>query len=253
MLRTLRGRALVAVGGVALISALVATVSHSLTGTAPAYPAEDFSTDTAWVVTRILAGDSVEIDRGGVAERVGLVGVNDQGARSREASEGEAQGNAARLTRDLLLGEAVYLRRVPAAGPLNGGSPAYVYRAPDGLFVNLELIRQGYASADARADHALDALFAKYERRARSSGRGLWGADVHDATPRPTTVSATNRPERTIRTISTDPAEITVYMTKTGKKYHTATCKMLRRSKMPSTLAAARLKLTPCSKCSPPK
>lgn len=45
-----------------------------------------------------------------------------------------------------------------------------------------------------------------------------------------------------------------VYITKTGKKYHTSGCSSLRKSKIPITLAEAKAKgHTPCSKCHPPR
>jgi hypothetical protein len=45
----------------------------------------------------------------------------------------------------------------------------------------------------------------------------------------------------------------TVYVTRTGKKYHTATCRYLRSSKIPMKLSdAAKAGYTPCSVCNPP-
>ena len=44
-----------------------------------------------------------------------------------------------------------------------------------------------------------------------------------------------------------------VYITKTGKKYHTATCSYLRQSKIPIELSeAVERGYTPCSRCDPP-
>jgi hypothetical protein len=45
----------------------------------------------------------------------------------------------------------------------------------------------------------------------------------------------------------------TVYVTKTGKKYHTSNCSSLRSSSIPITLSEANQKgYGPCSKCDPP-
>jgi methylphosphotriester-DNA--protein-cysteine methyltransferase len=45
-----------------------------------------------------------------------------------------------------------------------------------------------------------------------------------------------------------------VYITKTGSKYHTATCSSLRKSKIETTLRNAVSKgLGPCSRCDPPE
>jgi hypothetical protein len=52
----------------------------------------------------------------------------------------------------------------------------------------------------------------------------------------------------------TQTKEQTVYVTKTGKKYHTATCRYLAKSKIPISLKDAEAKgYTACSVCRPPK
>jgi hypothetical protein len=48
--------------------------------------------------------------------------------------------------------------------------------------------------------------------------------------------------------------EQTVYITKTGKKYHRATCRYLSKSKIPTSLKDAKANgYTPCSVCRPPE
>jgi hypothetical protein len=48
--------------------------------------------------------------------------------------------------------------------------------------------------------------------------------------------------------------EQTVYITKTGKKYHTATCRYLSRSRIPVSLKDAKGRgYTACSVCRPPQ
>lgn len=49
-----------------------------------------------------------------------------------------------------------------------------------------------------------------------------------------------------------DETQITVYVTKTGTKYHRAGCSYLRRSAIATTLKAAKARYTPCSRCHPP-
>lgn len=46
--------------------------------------------------------------------------------------------------------------------------------------------------------------------------------------------------------------DVTVYVTKTGKKYHRATCSSLRTSKIPIKLSEAKGRYGPCANCSPP-
>ena len=45
----------------------------------------------------------------------------------------------------------------------------------------------------------------------------------------------------------------TVYVTRSGKKYHTGGCSSLRRSKIKISLAEAKQKYGPCSRCNPPR
>jgi len=52
----------------------------------------------------------------------------------------------------------------------------------------------------------------------------------------------------------TETKEQTVYIKKTGKKYHRATCRYLSKSEIPISLKDAKTKgYTPCSVCNPPK
>lgn len=49
-----------------------------------------------------------------------------------------------------------------------------------------------------------------------------------------------------------EPETITVYVTNTGEKYHSAGCQYLRKSSIPISLENAKLSYSPCSKCYPP-
>jgi competence protein ComEC len=52
----------------------------------------------------------------------------------------------------------------------------------------------------------------------------------------------------------TQTKEQIVYITDTGKKYHTATCRSLGKSKIPISLKDAKAQgYTPCSVCKPPQ
>ena len=50
----------------------------------------------------------------------------------------------------------------------------------------------------------------------------------------------------------TDPAKITVYVTRTGGKYHRENCRYLAKSKIPMSLKDAAKKYEPCKVCKPP-
>ncbi len=49
-------------------------------------------------------------------------------------------------------------------------------------------------------------------------------------------------------------AEVTVYITKTGEKYHRDGCQYLRKSQIPISLSDAKARgYSACSKCGPPR
>lgn len=52
--------------------------------------------------------------------------------------------------------------------------------------------------------------------------------------------------------LPSEPETITVYVTNTGEKYHSAGCQYLRKSSIPMALENAKLSYSPCSKCYPP-
>ena len=59
-------------------------------------------------------------------------------------------------------------------------------------------------------------------------------------------------PEPTIK--MTEPQTVTVYITKTGEKYHSDGCQYLKKSKIPIDLDDAISQgYEPCSKCHPPQ
>jgi competence protein ComEC len=54
--------------------------------------------------------------------------------------------------------------------------------------------------------------------------------------------------------VSQDPLSVTVYITKTGRKYHRDGCRYLRQSRITITLKDAKANgYTPCSVCKPPR
>jgi micrococcal nuclease len=62
-----------------------------------------------------------------------------------------------------------------------GRTLAYLYRLRDGLFVNAELLREGYAQAYTVPPNVAHAdEFIALQMRARESRRGLWGACDQD-------------------------------------------------------------------------
>jgi len=118
-------------------------------------------------VTRIIDGDSIEVDIGGVAFRVRYIGIDcpeasdSFGPEATEANRQLVEGKTTRLVKDI--SEVDDFNRLLR----------YVYVGD--LFVNAEMVRLGYARAVSYPpDLAHDELFADMELRARQAGAGLW-------------------------------------------------------------------------------
>jgi hypothetical protein len=157
--------------------------------------------------------------------------------------------------KNLLTGEAVYLEYEPGPSTLDkyGRTLAYLYRVPDGLFINLEIIREGYGHAYTRFPFQYMELFRFYEGKARESTKGLW-ADDASAIGVSSTGTQTDGLSPENPSIPAGSSEVTVYGTRTGSKYHRDGCRYLSKSKIPMTLKQAKERgLTPCSVCNPPK
>lgn len=88
---------------------------------------------------------------------------------------------------NLLDGECVFLKHDPKSKVMDrwGRYLAQVYRAPDGLWVNLELVRQGYGRTTPEYPSSYIELFQTYELRAKLAHKGLW-RDVNAFPPPPT-------------------------------------------------------------------
>ena len=60
-------------------------------------------------------------------------------------------------------------------------------------------------------------------------------------------------PTVTEKKVQVEEEEITVYVTKTGSKYHRAGCRYLSKSSVPISLSDAKSMYSPCSVCDPPR
>ena len=214
------------------------------------YPVENFSSDIVYQVLQVVDGDTVKIDYKGKSTTVRLIGV-DTPETVHPNKPVEAYGKeASNFTKNLLLGESVYLRFDAERTDKYGRMLAYLYRAPDGLFVNLEIVRQGYGHAYTVFPFKHMELFRHYGAKAREAGKGLYGTPqpIEDRVTSQTDVSSSVDSEAT-----GEVAQSEVYVTRTGKKYHRASCSSLRRSKISISLADAKQRYGPCGRCNPPR
>lgn len=207
----------------------------------PPFPAHSFDQMPARPVARVNLECSVDVRVEADERTIVLAGVtvpqSDQTCvRLRQFLEG------------LLIGEEVYIRPEPTtAKPQSGipGPPACLFRAPDGLFVNLEVVRQGYAKVrdQPKCEHL--ELLRHYEQRARDAKKGIWAPPSASGEAQ----AARAAPKEPVP----EAGQITVYVTKTGKKYHREGCQHLRKSSRAISLTEAlEKKYEPCSRCKPP-
>jgi micrococcal nuclease len=128
-------------------------------------------------VVRVVDGDTIHVLVGGRREKVRYIGV-DTPETHHPAKPVQCFGReASAFNARLVARERVRLVRDIEQRDRFGRLLAYVYRARDGLFVNAELARAGYArplaiAPDVRHAARLRAL----ARAARQAGRGLWSA-----------------------------------------------------------------------------
>lgn len=142
----------------------------------PVLKKPDFSQLTAYLVIRTVDGNTIVVEEGGKLVTVRLTGV-DTPETGHPTKPVEYYGKeASQFTRNLLKGEKVYLVIDPQQAKTDryGRTLGYVYRAPDGLFVNAEIIRQGYGRAYAKFPFEYIEEFEQLERFAKEAEKGVW-------------------------------------------------------------------------------
>jgi micrococcal nuclease len=139
-----------------------------------AAPGGTGSTELA-TVTRVVDGDTVVARIGGRSERVRYIGM-DTPEDVKPGTPVQCYSRAAAAeNRRLIEGRRVRLVQDAEARDRYGRLLAYVYRASDGLFVNEELVRRGYARPlTIPPNVAHEGEIARLAASARRAGRGLW-------------------------------------------------------------------------------
>ena len=129
-------------------------------------------------IEKVVDGDTVDIAVDGRVERVRLLGIDTpESVQPDTPVQCFAKEATARLQALLPPGTPVRLARDVEERDRFGRLLAYVYRQPDDLFVNLDLVRGGYAQAlTFRPNVAHAGQLEGAARTARRAGRGLWGA-----------------------------------------------------------------------------
>jgi len=126
-------------------------------------------------VERVVDGDTIVVDGG---ERVRLIGVDTPETVKPNTPVQCFGREASDYTKSLLpKGTRVRLEFDVRRTDRYGRTLAYVYRSSDNLFVNADLVRNGYANVSTiPPDVAHADEFVALAREARSANRGLYAA-----------------------------------------------------------------------------
>ena len=129
------------------------------------------------IVEFVIDGDTVDFLFDGVEERVRLIGIDTPETKQRNSPIECFGPEATAYTQQLLpVGTPVRIERDIVNRDDFGRLLGYVYRAEDGIFVNYEIMRQGFAQPLSIPPNDLYAdLFADAARAAEADNAGLWG------------------------------------------------------------------------------
>ena len=145
------------------------------TGTAVAAPAQPPGTRETARVLRVVDGDTILVELDGRQERVRYIGVDTPETVAPDRPPGCFGQEANAANKALVEGKTVQLERDVSERDRFDRLLRYVYVGE--VFVNEELVRQGYATATTfPPDVRENTRFRALEREARQAGRGLWGA-----------------------------------------------------------------------------
>jgi micrococcal nuclease len=131
-------------------------------------------------VVDVVDGDTIKVDVDGQVYTVRYIGIDTPETVHPDEPVEWMGPEASEANRKLVEGQTVYLEMDVSETDRYGRLLRYVYLA-DGLFVNAELVRLGYAHAVTfPPDVKYQDLLLEMQREAREAGRGLW------ASPQPT-------------------------------------------------------------------
>ncbi len=161
----------------ALIAAALATAATLALAPSPGTAADGGGAPGAGRVVRVVDGDTVIVAVAGATGPVRLIGIDTpETVAPHRPVECYGPEASARLKHLLPPGSPVRLWRDVEPRDRFGRLLAYVQRAGDGLFVNLDQVRAGAAIAKAFPPNTwYRAAFEDAQSRARAAGRGLWG------------------------------------------------------------------------------
>ena len=122
------------------------------------------------ICARVVDGDTIVLSNN---ERVRLIGVDTPETKHPKKPVEYFGREATAFTKRMVGGKVIKLRYDQQRRDKYGRLLAYVY-LPNGIFLNAEIIKQGYGYAYTKFPFKYMEEFRQYEKEAREARRGLW-------------------------------------------------------------------------------
>ncbi|MDD3535402.1 MAG: thermonuclease family protein [Candidatus Cloacimonetes bacterium] len=220
---------LIAIGLIIIILGLVTCPQAQPAEELPGYP-----------VLRVVDGDTFICEMEGIDTRIRLIGVDTPESVHPNKEVEYFAIEASNFLKKLLEGEKVFFEYDATNNSTGhkdryGRTLAYAYRSRDSLFINAEIIKQGYGHAYTSYPFQYMENFLKYERDARVQQVGLWAELESGESGEPT-----------------ENDTVMVYFTPSTKKYHRQSCRYVteKSTAIPKSEAIAK-GMEACKICSP--
>lgn len=149
-------------------------------------PNKNIDQTERYTVTRVIDGDTFSARKKGETKWNSVITVRLKGVDTPETVHPNKPPDyfgheASQFTKAFLKDEDVYLYYGSEGKSKDkyGRTLAYAYRVSDGKFVNLELIKGGYARVYRRFPCDFRDLFNRWEAVARREKKGLWLRDLY--------------------------------------------------------------------------
>ena len=135
---------------------------------------------TAPLVTRVIDGDTIEVNISGAIYKVRYIGIDTPELSDRRDEFRALAQEATRFNRQMVEGRLVRLEKDISETDRYGRLLRYVY--VDDIFVEAELVRRGFARAKPYPpDTKYQEYLEEIESEARQASRGIWAIST---TPR---------------------------------------------------------------------
>lgn len=132
------------------------------------------SAPTAPLVTKVIDGDTIEVNIGGIIHKVRYIGIDTPELTDERPEFYALAQEATRFNRELVEGKTIRLEKDVSETDRYGRLLRYIY--VEDILVNAELVRQGLAWAKSYPpDTKYQDILEKAEAEARRDKIGLWG------------------------------------------------------------------------------